>query len=296
LGLYKQIKISMAFSKIRLTFLLFINLLILQTGCQKSDDGIDKIIITGINDYVEMGEEVILIAKAITGTDTSEIPVTKWITSDDGFYTLTGRVLTPKKLGKSKISCQYKKIISEKYFEILEPPGGLVTYNFRIDNLTPPTDYYQIPEGNCGESILWTICHYFGKNLSQEEINKIGGDPGRGLHGNEVVDVLDSLKIKYRDWEKASTWESTVDTLKSIIIRGNPVLLGVKIYPDQHPNWVCDHFILLTGTDIRSNIFYYNNISSIETISYAKLCNTQKGYSLINKYNAMFALEILLTH
>lgn len=277
-------------------YILIANILLLPVGCRKAEDGIDKLIITGLNDYITIGEEVRLIAKAVIGTDTSEISDVKWIKADDGLYTLTGRILAPIKTGRTKISCQNKKLISEKTFEILEPSGGIVTYNFRIENLAPPTDYYQIIEGSCGESILWTICHYFGKNLSQEDINIIGGDPGRGLHANEVIKVLDSLKIQYKDWDKAATWESTVDTLKSIIIRGNPIILGVKIYPDRYPQWYCDHFILVTGMNTRSNVFYYNSFTSTEMVSFDKLCNTQKGYSLINKYNALFAIEIILPH
>ena len=171
-----------------------------------------------------------------------------------------------------------------------------LAFDFTIKNLDPPTESYSIPEGNCGEAVLWTICQYFGKQLSQQQINSIGGNPGRGLHGGEVVMVLDSLKIPFNELEKADTWENTVDTLRNIIMRGNPIIVGVKLYPDNHPEWFCDHFILFTGTNTLNKVFYYNSINNSYSISYAKLCDTSNGPSLVNKYNALFALEILLTH
>jgi hypothetical protein len=139
-----------------------------------------------------------------------------------------------------------------------------------------------------------TILQYFRKDLSQEEINKIGGNPGRGLHDNEMILVLDSLKIPFRERKKEATWESTVDTLANIIKRGNPVILGVKIYPDKFPQWYCDHFILLTGTNTKNKFFFYNSFTVTDTIKYIKLCNTEDGYSLVNKYDGLFAIEIIL--
>lgn len=270
--------------------------LLLHTSCQKSEDTIDRIIIAGLQDFITLDESVNISAKAITGTDTTEIPDVKWITSDDGNYTLNGHILIPNKPGKTKLSCQYKTLIAERNFEILEHSEDNGTYYIRLENLEPPQDYYQIQEGSCGESVMWTICHYFGIYLSQEEINRIGGDPGRGLHTNEIVKVLDSLKIIYKAREKAITWESTVDTLKNCIKRGNPVILGVKIYPDRYPNWFCDHIILLTGMDTKSEVFYFNNFSLVETVKFSKLCNTRDGISLINNYNALFAVEIIVPH
>jgi hypothetical protein len=171
-----------------------------------------------------------------------------------------------------------------------------IVSEFRIKNLDPPSESYIIREGNCGEAVLWTICQYFGKQLSQEQINYIGGNPGRGLHGDEVIKVLDSLKIPFNLREKADSWESTVDTLKNIIIRGNPIIVGVKIYPDLHPEWYADHFILFTGTNTLYKVFYYNSICDSYSITYEELCGTGNGYSLVNKYNLLYAVEILLPH
>jgi hypothetical protein len=116
------------------------------------------------------------------------------------------------------------------------------------------------------------------------------------LYGDEVVKVLDSLKIPFNFREKADSWENTVDTLRNIILRGNPIIVGVKIYPDLHPEWYCDHFILFTGTNTLSKEFYYNSNNYSDSITYAKLCNTNNGYSLVNILNGLYALEIILPH
>lgn len=168
------------------------------------------------------------------------------------------------------------------------------TFIYIIPNLEPPAYVYEIPEGSCGESVLWTICHYFGKNYTQKEINQIGGDPGRGLYGNELIAVLDTLDIPNNLLIKAETWESTVDMLNDVIISGNPIILGVKIYPDRHPSWYVDHFILVWGTNKYSKYFYYNSFTSTSTVTYEKLSNTEAGYSLVNSYEKLYAVEIVL--
>jgi hypothetical protein len=202
-------------------------------------------------------------------------------------FTVTGNIITPKKEGITKIICHYEDITAEKTFEIRK-------ILFQVENMDPPSVYYNINEGSCGEAALWTICQYFGDGLTQEEINMIGGNPGRGLHSNEVIDVLDSLRIPYKLTQKASTWETSVDTLITIIKRGNPIFLGVKIYPDRYPQWYADHFILVTGLNTKYNYFYYNSFTETATVTYEKFLNTEPGYSLINKYNTLFAIEILL--
>jgi hypothetical protein len=270
------------------------------SGCSKKNDvtrinDMTRIIITGIDDFVSINENVQLEAKGISGSDTLEISGAEWITNNDGRYILNNNILTAVKSGRTVVICKFETFTSNKYFEIVDSTEVIIRHEFRIGNLDPPSNNYNITGGNCGEAVLWTICHYFGNNLSQQQINYIGGDPGRGLYGNEVINVLDSLKIPFNFRDKADTWENTVDTLRNIIIKGNPVILGVKIYPDLHPEWYCDHFILLTGTDTLSKEFYYNSNNFSDSISYAKLCNTNLGYSLVNILNGLYALEILIT-
>jgi len=267
--------------------------IILFSSCQKTEENsIDKIIIWEMNDSISIDENIKLNAKAIKGKDTTDISDVEWVASGDGLYSLSGNILSPVKLGATRIICRHENLSAEKFFTIVES-GVIKKVDFKIKNLAPPTNVYSIAEGSCGEAVLWTICQHFGKNLSQEAINKIGGDPKRGLHGNEVIAVLDSLKVPYKHKKKAETWVSTIDTLKNAIISGNPIILGVKIYPDRDPGWSCDHFILLTGTNTKSNLFYYNSFDYMGTILFVKLTNTDDGYSLVNSYNSLYAIEIL---
>lgn len=274
----------------KIVVILLILQLLLFSFCKKTiEDDFDRIAIQELDDFIPLHKSIQLKVIGISGGDTSLIPNAVWINSDKEMYSLAGDQLIPSQVGMAKITCHYNDLSDEKVFEIRKT-------EFKIKNLLPPSEYYVISEGSCGEATLWTICQYFGKNFSQEEINKIGGDPKRGLHGNEVIKVLDSLKISYNIKRKADTWESTVDTLKNIIMNGDPIILGVKIYPDMYPSWAVDHFILLTGLDIKDNIFYCNSFTTTKQISISKLLNTQNGYSLINTHDAIYAVEIALPH
>jgi len=76
------------------------------------------------------------------------------------------------------------------------------------------------------------------------------------------------------------------------ISQGNPIILGVKKYPDKHPFWDCDHFILLVGYNQQKDELIYNNFNKRERIKIEKLLNKSDGYSLINRYGFINYIEI----
>jgi hypothetical protein len=186
-------------------------------------------------------------------------------------------------------------------FNGVEYPGDVV-----IPNLLPPVFRLEIPGGSCGESCLWSLINSGKFIVSQLELNGLGGNPGRGLYTNEMHLPLDSNGLSYTDSMDKSYFKYTLaylnplrhfvshsdkyrDFLYDVVIenlkRGNPVILGVKIYPDKHYLWDCDHFILLVGYNQETDELVYNNFNRRERISAEKLLTDAEGYSLLNRYH-----------
>ncbi|KQC15028.1 MAG: hypothetical protein APR63_04500 [Desulfuromonas sp. SDB] len=171
-----------------------------------------------------------------------------------------------------------------------------------ILNLLPPRYQLAIEEGSCGEACLWSILHALGNEVTQIEINHAGGFPGRGLHTDELFLALDNYQAAYRDLSKSVLSSDSIDNLnryreflyRDIIDRvskGIPVLLGVKIYPTQFEQWPLDHFILLVGYDQDNQQLIYNDFNNRNRINPEKLLNREQGYSLVNDFHWVFAIE-----
>lgn len=170
---------------------------------------------------------------------------------------------------------------------------------YTIEGLEPPPYHWNIPEGSCGEACLWSVLHYYGINVTQEEINEAGGSPGRGLRWCELYDALDYFGIDYNDlsgfvytkdhYEK-HLQENIVDNVK----KGHALLISVKIYPTFHPLWCRDHFILITGYTNTDKLIY-NSFTERGSIPISKLLNKRWGYSLINECDGVWCLEFTLT-
>jgi len=173
-----------------------------------------------------------------------------------------------------------------------------------IPDYPPPADAMNIPGGSCGEMILWTLLHHRGDKQTQLEINQEAGFPGRGIHSPELGNLLVHYGFKVDDQMNLSVlsyaaaffnpynWlDDKVEKDKAIledkiipaVKAGFPVILGVKIYPDQHWMWPMDHFILLVGYNEKTGELIYNSNNSRSRIKVDDLLN-REDYSVINRY------------
>ncbi|PCI19087.1 hypothetical protein COB64_04230 [Candidatus Wolfebacteria bacterium] len=169
----------------------------------------------------------------------------------------------------------------------------IVPNEYIIPNSKPDPERFKIPEGNCGEACLSTVFRMQGKTTPQKKINASGTIYNRGLHGSEIKNVVQKKNIIHRDISIVTTKYSEYvrEIIIPIILSGNPILLGVKIYPDTHPYWSADHFILLVGYDPNTDKIFYNTGHLRRKISVNKLLNKEDGYSLLNKRNKIYAIQ-----
>jgi Peptidase_C39 like family len=168
-----------------------------------------------------------------------------------------------------------------------------------IEGIDPPEKKWYVKEGDCGEACIWTILHYYNINVTEKDINIAGGDPGRGLHWVELFVALNHYGINYNDLShKVSSYQDYEQHLQTNITNkvkdGHPLLISVKIYPNQHPEWAGDHFILIVGYTINDELIY-NSFNCRKSIEISKLLNTEDGYSLINDYMWVGCIEFPLT-
>ncbi|MCP4136348.1 MAG: hypothetical protein GY754_35585 [bacterium] len=179
------------------------------------------------------------------------------------------------------------------YHSIAQTSGDYI-----IPGMDPPPVYWKVPGGSCGEASLWPIFKAAGKNISQAAINRAGGNTGSGLYARELFVAMKKYKIPHRNISKQISgaraksyrrylYKGLIERIK----KGKPILLGVKIYPDEHPGWACDHFILLVGYNSRTKEIIYNSNAARERISAEKLLNTKPDYSIVSKRHYVFAIE-----
>ena len=165
--------------------------------------------------------------------------------------------------------------------------------DFIIPGYDPPKDYFDVPGGGCGEACLWTVIHARGRNATQAEINRAGGNPGRGLHSNELFFAMEKYGIHYSVIPgRVNDFRTFLhDEIIGTIKRGRPVLLGVKIYPDLHPRWACDHFILLIGYNRTTGELIFNSNNRMERVPAEKFLDMENGYSIVNAHRYVFAVK-----
>jgi ABC-type bacteriocin/lantibiotic exporter with double-glycine peptidase domain len=164
-----------------------------------------------------------------------------------------------------------------------------------LKNLNPPSEYWEVEGGSCGEACIFSITEYLNQNISQKNINKLATKQNRGMYSNELIHVLKKLNINFKNISSNfANKNEFIQKLTNVLDSGNPIILGVKIYPDENPKWACDHFILIVGYNKTTNELIYNSNDSRERIKIKKILNKENGYSILHKSNYIFAIEIIL--
>ena len=202
---------------------------------------------------------------------------------------------------------------AQKWFALSESSNTLYEHNgfqqpgdFIIPDHQPPKYLFNIKEGSCGEACFWSVLYNRSENITQLEILRAGGSPGRGLRSYELHRVLDYYEIPHADKmyrnaakfilkyvkffdifsDKAEHYRNSVHKeIIPAILDGDPVILGVKRYPDKIKWWDLDHFILLVGYNKETDEIIFNDFTERKRIKVEKLFNKRPGYSLLNRYH-----------
>jgi hypothetical protein len=79
--------------------------------------------------------------------------------------------------------------------------------------------------------------------------------------------------------------------VRAELAAGHPVVLGVKINPTTHPEWIVDHFVLAVGCS-KESLTYNTTWKRKETKSDAGLASQKKGVSIANAFNTYFGYAV----
>jgi hypothetical protein len=154
----------------------------------------------------------------------------------------------------------------------------------------------QAPEspraGWCGETAIQEALLFHGTFLPQRTINKAGKPSHPDLYASDIPRALKALRVDFtryswavKGFGKFRTW------LQAQLARGEPVLVGMKIHPTEHPSWGLDHFALAVGYDAQS-MTVNTTWGRRAKRSIKQLTTKVRGLSFKNKYNRYFGLRI----
>jgi hypothetical protein len=154
--------------------------------------------------------------------------------------------------------------------------------------------YANLTMGWCGETSIQMAMAYFGKEVSQKDINKAAGDDIPAINETDVDTASISLGVTFTSWpDSEQEMDAFIDWIKKELTEGYPVICGIKIYPDEHPDWFVDHLVLAVGFDENGLILNtQTNCDGQQYISYDQLNSQDEGYSFKSNQDRYFGRAI----
>lgn len=148
--------------------------------------------------------------------------------------------------------------------------------------------------GWCGETSIQMAMAYFGKEVSQKDINQAAGPDIPGINETDVDTALTTLGVAFTSWpDSEQDLDAFIDWIKKELAEGYPVICGTKIYPDEHPDWFVDHLVLAVGFDENGLILNtQTDCDGQQHISYDQLKSQNEGYSFKSNQDRYFGIAI----
>ncbi len=148
--------------------------------------------------------------------------------------------------------------------------------------------------GWCAEACVQMAMAYYGVEVSQAAINRAGRPDHPDLYLHDIDEALDTLGVCYKAWDESVTDVSDfVAWIKDQLAAGYPVLCGVKIYPDEQPDWSLDHFVLAVGYDQEGLILNTQlDLDGQVVIAYLQLASRKCSYAFENRFHNYHAWAI----
>ena len=108
------------------------------------------------------------------------------------------------------------------------------------------------PDGWCGQTSIQMILDYYGHSYTQEEIDKARFNSGNPtIFFEDMAPTIEKLTDNKFKVYAARFWSEDTykNWIKSQIDKNKPVMAVFKMYPTKHPEWLIDHFSVISGYD-----------------------------------------------
>lgn len=149
--------------------------------------------------------------------------------------------------------------------------------------------------GWCGETCIQMALGYYGSDVEQADINEAAGSPtdiGEASEMDAALTAFNAIVVKWTDNDYDVS--GLIEWIKDELRAGYPVICGVKIYPDEHPDWYVDHFVLAVGFDDEGLLMNTQlDCDGQIIVSYDDLTSTNDdAYSFVNDDHLLFARSV----
>jgi hypothetical protein len=166
--------------------------------------------------------------------------------------------------------------------------------NLGIPDRAWAKDRPDLTVGWCGEASIQMALGFYGREVSQLDINKAGKPAHADLYAQDIDPALEALGVPYTAYaNKGGDVHGFVRWIRNELDQGRPVFCGLKIYPDQHPNWTLDHFVLVVGHKPGALLVNTQLDASGQIwIQDSQLTSFDDGYSFENVHHLYFGRSI----
>ena len=148
--------------------------------------------------------------------------------------------------------------------------------------------------GWCGEACIQMAMSYYGEQVTQQRINESGQPRHPDLYAGDIDEALKNLGVSSNPCDSHQDVADFIAWIQQQLRQQHPVICGCKIYPDEHPHWSLDHFVLAIG--FNSKGLWLNtqlDLSGQVLVPYAQLCSHRSGYSFENRGHYYFGRAII---
>lgn len=149
--------------------------------------------------------------------------------------------------------------------------------------------------GWCGEVALQMALRYYGIDRSQHEIHAAGHPLHADLYEEDLPVALDAFGIGYERWPlENNDVLQFLEWVRVGVASHLPVVCGVKLLPDKHPDWTVDHFVLAVGICDRGLILNTQpEVAGRVLVPYEQLTAPEGRITFVNRDSTYFGLRIL---
>ena len=105
--------------------------------------------------------------------------------------------------------------------------------------------------GWCGQASLQMVLAYHGIEVTQLEINNANKSNNPTIYFEDMVPVIENVTNNTFKSHMARFWsvDTYKDWIKNQINNGKPVIAVFKLNPTKTPQWLIDHFSVISGYD-----------------------------------------------